>query len=266
MIPREIKCKSLLNPSQLADYCINPYVGCEHGCKYCYAEPITKRFSFHREPWGKFVDVKVNALEVLKKELPRKSKGKVFISSLTDAYQPLEKKYELTRKILEMLLKFQFPVCIQTKSSLVARDIDLLKKFDDREVGFTITTLDDSIRKNFEPLSSPIKEKLGAIKQLKESGIRVYVFFGPVLPYLSDNNLDEFFKTMGELKVDEIMIDRLNLKAGVWQELEKVLREKYPDAMPKWKDALSGRQYYENIRKKVKELCSKNNLEYNFCY
>jgi len=266
MILREIKCKSLLNPSQLADYCINPYVGCEHGCKYCYAEPITRRFSFHKEHWGEFVDVKVNALEILKNELQKRSRGKVFISSLTDAYQPIEKKYELTRKILEMLLKFQFPICIQTKSSLVARDIDLIKKFDDREVGFTITTLDDSVRKNFELNSSSIKEKLDVIKQLKDNGIKVYVFFGPMLPYLSDNNLDEFFQTMNELKVDEMIIDRLNLKAGVMTKLEKVLVEKYPELASRWKDALSNKTYYENLKKEIEGLCKKNNLDYNFCY
>jgi len=263
---REIKCKSLLNLSQLADYCINPYVGCEHSCKYCYAESITRRFSFHKEPWGEFVDVKVNALEVLRKELKTKNRGSVFISSLTDAYQPLEKKYELTRRILEMLLKFHFPICIQTKSSLVTRDTDLLKKFDDCEVGFTVTTLDENVKKNFEPFSSTVKEKLDSIKQLKENGIRVYVFFGPILPYLSDNNLDEFFKIMNELKVDEVMIDRLNLKAGVWPKLEKFLIEKYPELISKWKDALSKREYYESMRKKIKELCKKNSLEYNFCY
>ena len=266
MIVKEINCKSLLNTSKILDYCINPYVGCGHGCKYCYAESITRRFSSHKERWGEFVDAKVNALEVLKKELPRKVKGGIFISSLTDAYQPVEKKYELTRKILEALLKFQFPICIQTKSSLVARDMDLLKKFDEPEVGFTITTLDDSVRRNFEPFSSPVKEKLEAIKLLKENGIKVYVFFGPMLPSLSDNNLDEFFHTMGELKVDEIMIDRLNIKPGVWPKLEKVLIEKYSELVPKWKDVLSNKEYYENLKEKIKELCKKNNLEYNFCY
>ena len=198
MIVSEIKCRSLMNKSAILDYCINPYVGCAHACKYCYAESITRRFRFHKEVWGDFVDVKINALEILRKEIRRKNKGAVYISSLTDAYQPLEKKYGLTRKILGVLLKFQFPICIQTKSSLVTRDLDLLKKFDECEVGFTITTLDDDIRKDFEPNSSSVKEKLEAIKKLKDEGIRVYVFFGPVLPYLSDKNLEGFIKTMKE--------------------------------------------------------------------
>jgi DNA repair photolyase len=148
----------------------------------------------------------------------------------------------------------------------VARDTDLIKKFDDRKVGFTITTLDDDVRKNFEPSSSSVKEKLEAIKQLKENGIKVYVFFGPMLPYLSDNNLDEFFQTMRELKIDEVMIDRLNIKAGVLPKLEKVLVEKYPELASKWKDALSNKAYYENLKKEIEGLCRKNNLECNFCY
>ena len=98
MLTNEIRCKSLLNSSQLAEYCINPYVGCQHACVYCYANPITNRFSKHSESWGKFVDVKINAPEVLKKEISSKKKGQVFISSLTDAYQSIEKKYETDEK------------------------------------------------------------------------------------------------------------------------------------------------------------------------
>lgn len=108
MITTEVRCKSLLNPSKLAVYCVNPYVGCQHACSYCYANPITRRFSRHPEAWGEFVDIKVNAPEVLRNEIPKKTKGQVFVSSLTDAYQPLEKKYELTRKLLEILLENSF--------------------------------------------------------------------------------------------------------------------------------------------------------------
>ena len=266
MISREINCKSLMNKSMIGDYCINPYVGCRHACSYCYAESITKRFSSHKEPWGEFVDVKINALDVLKKELLRKKKGLVYISSLTDAYQPSEKKHQLTRKILQLLLKFQFPISIQTKSSLVTRDIDLIKQFDEVEIGFTITGLDDEVRKNFEPNSSSVKEKLEAIKKLKENGIKVYVFFGPILPYLSDKNLERFFQVMKELKVDYLMIDKMNLKHEVWKKLESFLNKKYPELVPKWKDALFKKDYYESLRRKIKKLCEEYKLRCDFCY
>jgi DNA repair photolyase len=267
MIVREIKCKSLLNKSQLADYCINCYVGCEHACEYCYSDSITKKFAQHKEPWGEFVDVKINAVEVLRKEVLRKKKGKVFVSSLTDPYQPLEKKYQLTRKCLEILLKHQFPVIIQTKSALVIRDLDLLKKFKDCEVGFTITTLDESVRKNFEPNSSPVQEKLEAIKLLKENGIKVYVFLGPILPYLSDRKLEEYFETMVKLKVDEVWVDKLNLKPGVWESVSEVLEKNYPELLEKWKEVLFSRSdYWNKLKEKIEQICKKKRVNCVFCY
>jgi len=267
MIVREVKCKSLLNESQLADYCINPYVGCEHGCKYCYAESITKRFSEHRESWGSFVDVKINAPEILAKEVRRKKKGRVFISSLTDPYHPLEKKYQLTRRCLEILLRHQFPITIQTKSALVTRDVDLLKKFKDCEVGFTITTLDDSIRKDFEPNSSPVQEKLDAIKTLKENGIEVYVFFGPVLPYLSDRNLEDYFQTLAKLGIKRVWVDKLNLKPGVWENLFGVLKKNYPDLVEKWREILfSKSNYWEDLKKRIEKISKDRMIKCIFCY
>ncbi|MEM5766162.1 MAG: radical SAM protein [Candidatus Aenigmatarchaeota archaeon] len=262
MIIREIKCKSLLNKSQLADYCINCYVGCGHGCKYCYADYITKRFSQHIEPWGEFVDVKVNAPEILKREIIKKNRGRVFISSLTDPYQPLEEKYKLTRRCLEILLKHQFPIIIQTKSSLVVRDLDLLKKFKNCEVGFTITTLDEDVMKIFEPNSSSVQDKLKAIEILKKEKINVYVFFGPVLPNLSDKNLEEYFEKMVEMKVDGVWIDKLNLKPGVWISLKKVLEEKYPELLKKWRDILFfDNNYWKELKERVERICKEKNFK-----
>lgn len=263
----EIKCKSLLNKSQLADYCINCYIGCENACKYCYADSITRKFTSHKETWGEFVDVKVNAPEVLKKEIRRKKRGKVFISSLCDPYQPLEEKYKLTRKCLEILLLYQFPVIIQTKSSLILRDLDLIKKFKDCEVGFTITSLDESVRKDFEPNSSFVEEKLKAIKVLKENGIKVYVFFGPILPYLSDRNLEEYFDEMVRLKVDEVWVDKLNLKPGVWKSVSNILKKNYPELLERWKEVLfSKSDYWEELRKKIKEICEEKKIKCMFCF
>lgn len=267
MIVREINCKSLLNESKLADYCINCYVGCEHACKYCYADSITRRFSQHTNPWGKFVDVKVNAPEVLKTEIGRKKKGSVFLSSLTDPYQPLEKKYQLTRRCLEILLEHQFPIVIQTKSSLVLRNLDLIKQFKDREVGFTLTSLDEEVRKDFEPCSSTVEEKLEAIRILKENGIKVYVFFGPVLPYLSDKNLEEFFETMEKLKVDEVLVDRLNLKPNIWNSLSSVLEENYPELVEKWREILfSKNDYYKQLKERIEKICREKKVKCVFCF
>jgi len=233
----------------------------------CYADSITKRFSQHANPWGKFVDVKINAPEVLGEEISKKAVGRVFISSLTDPYQPLEKKYRLMRKCLEILLKHQFPITIQTKSSLVLRDLDLIKQFKDSEVGFTVTSLDEETRRNFEPCSSPVEEKLEAIRILKENGIKVYVFFGPVLPHLSDRDLNGFFETMFRLGVDEVLVDRMNLKPGVWDSLSVVLKKNYPELVEKWREILfSKSDYYKELKEKIWKICEEKGIKCVFCY
>jgi len=267
MLVKEVECKSVLNKSALADYCINPYIGCQHACKYCYAESYTRRFSRHMETWGDFVDVKVNAPAVLAREVKRKPKGTVYISSLTDAYQPLERKYELTRKLLEILLQHQFPISIQTKSALVLRDLDLIRKFHEREVGFTITTLNDNIRASFEPTSSSVKEKLQAIKELKENGVQTFVFFGPILPYLSDQNIEQYFHQIASAGVDYIYVDKLNLKPGLWDKLERHLQKDFPQLHEKWKTILLGKKdYYAKLKVQISSMCKRLELECKFCF
>jgi DNA repair photolyase len=183
MIIKEKRVRSILSKSGIPgiDYCINPYTGCSHSCRYCYAS-FMKRFTGHSEPWGSFVDVKINGPEVLHKQAKRVKAGQVVISSVTDPYQPAEEKYGLTRKCLEVLLPYQFSVGILTKSPLVLRDLDLLKKLKDVEVGFTITTDDEGIRKIFEPNAPPIEARVQALKTLYQSGIKTYAFIGPLLP------------------------------------------------------------------------------------
>lgn len=267
IVLKEIKCKSLLNKSWLADYCINPYIGCQHQCVYCYADYYTKKYTSHKEKWGTFIDIKINALEILRKEIKKKKRGTVFISSLTDAYQPIERKYELTRKILNELLKYQFPINIQTKSSLVLRDIDLLSKFKNCEIGFTITTLNEENRKIFEPYSSSIEEKINALQILSERKIKTYVFFGPMLPYISDIDLENYFKTISKLGIEYIYIDKLNLKPGLWDNLEKILEINYSELIDKWKEIFFLKNnYYEEIRKKIIKLCEEKDIKYIFCY
>ncbi|MBU0492349.1 MAG: radical SAM protein [Chloroflexi bacterium] len=167
MIVREIACKSILTKSGIGavDYAANPYVGCAHACAYCYAT-FMKRFTGHREEWGTFVDVKVNAAEVLARQLRRARPGGITFSTVTDAYQPLEEEYLLTQACLEVLAGYDHPVSILTKSALVLRDLDLIRRLHDAEVAFTITTLDDEIRARFEPGASPIPARLEALQAL----------------------------------------------------------------------------------------------------
>ena len=206
LIIREIKAKSILTKSGIpgVDYCINPYVGCSHGCRYCYAT-FMKKYTGHTEPWGGFVDVKINAPEILQKQLKKARKGRVLISSVTDPYQPIESKYKLTRQWLESLLQCQFPVDILTKSPLVLRDIDLIKKFKDIEVGITITTNDEKMQKIFEPNAPSIMARIRTLKALHDKGIKTYAFIGPVLP-MNPEALSEKINP----HVDSIIIDRMN--------------------------------------------------------
>jgi DNA repair photolyase len=141
-----------------------------------------KRFTGHIEPWGRFVDVKMNAPELLMKQLKRAEKGNIIVSSVTDPYQPVEAQYLITRKCLETLRYFHFPVAILTKSPLVLRDLDIISKLDNVEVGITITTDNDRIRRLFEPNAPPIDSRIEALKKLHRAGIPTYAFIGPTLP------------------------------------------------------------------------------------
>ncbi|MBN2468156.1 MAG: radical SAM protein [Deltaproteobacteria bacterium] len=205
MIIQEIRAKSILNKSQVFDYCVNPYTGCQIGCVYCYARLFMSRYSGHREGWGEFVDAKINAPEVLKKQVSKAKEGTVWISSVCDPYQPLEATYQLTRRCLEELLAMQFPVTVQTKSDLVLRDVDLFRKFDEVEVGFTITTEDEKTAHCFEPGAAPIAKRVEALDRLHAAGIRTFAFVGPLLP----GNPEKLIRDL-EGKVDRILIDRMN--------------------------------------------------------
>ena len=207
---KEVRASSILNKSKIYDYCLNPYTGCQFCCQYCYARLFIRRFSGHQEAWGEFVDVKANAHELLKKQLTRAKKGKVWVSSVTDPYQPLDKKYELTRQCLKELAESQFPVVIQTKSELVLRDLDLFQDFEDIEVGFTITTDDETVARLFEPNASPVKKRLYALEKIHAKGIRTFAFIGPILPGNPENLVASL-----EGKTDNVLIDRMNYLSSI---------------------------------------------------
>ena len=209
MIVREIQAKSILSKSQIYEYALNPYTGCEHACSYCYAR-FMKRFTGHREPWGEFVDVKVNAPALLAVELGRKKPGQVWVSGVCDPYQPLERKYKLTRACLELLVEEGWPVRVQTRSPLVTRDIDILCKAGDLEVGLSITTADDEVRKLFEPRAPSIGERLRALDELHRAGIKTFVMIAPLLP--GAEGLPELLAG----KVAYVLVDRLNYNYGDW--------------------------------------------------
>jgi DNA repair photolyase len=206
----EITAKSILNKSKIFDYCLNPYTGCQIGCLYCYARLFMGRYSGHKEPWSTFVDVKVNAPELLAKQLARTRRGRVWIASVCDPYQPVERKYRLTRRCLEALVQRPFPVIIQTKSDLVLRDLDLLERLPDVEVGMTITTDDERLAKIFEPGASSVSNRVKALGRIHAAGIKTYAFIGPILP-----GDPQKLGSMLDGKVDRVLMDRMNYVSSI---------------------------------------------------
>ena len=270
---QEIIVKSALVKSRIydVDYVINPYVGCTHGCKYCYAR-FMKRYTGHKEPWGTFVDVKTNIATLVSGELSRKKgkNGLILLSSVTDPYQPIEKKYELTRNCLKHLLRYNRTISILTKSALVTRDIDLLNQFNECEVGFTITTYDEKLRKIFEPEASPIEQRISALRKLHDQGISTYVFLGPIIPVLTEQTLSQLFEKFNEGFVDRLLIDKLNIKAGNWPAIRDTLREYFPEKLSRVSDLLFDKQkntnYFSNIKKTLLRLQSVFNIPCEFCF
>ena len=186
MIIKEFKARSILNPSKLScDYVVNPYVGCSHGCIYCYAG-FMKRFTNHPEPWGEFVDVKVNAAELVPRLTFKYENKSVLFSSVTDCYQPLEGKYRLMPNLLKAILPLNMQVDILTKSNLVLRDIELLKRFKHIKVGVSLSTLSEKIQKEVEPGAVSPQKRIEAVKVIHNAGLSNFIFISPILPGINN--------------------------------------------------------------------------------
>ncbi len=264
MIVREIECQSILTKSgiEVVDYALNPYVGCGHGCVYCYAR-FMKRFTGHKEEWGEFVDVKVNAAEVLARQMRRAKRGNIAFGTVTDPYQPLERKYKITRACLEVLTAYDFPISILTKSDLVLRDLDLLRRLKDVEVGFTITALDEEVRRVFEPRSSPVPARLAALAELAEAGVKTWAFCGPLLPFLSDGEeqIDALFRELARVRVSYIVVDSMKLSGAVWGRVRRVLEKHYPDLMEGYRHiAANRRPYHQTLIARARRLAEKHGI------
>jgi DNA repair photolyase len=209
-VVREIEAKSILNPSKIHDYCVNPYTGCQVGCVYCYAALFMRRYSGHSEPWGEFVDVKVNAPALLAKQIVKAKRGTIWFASVCDPYQPLEERYGLTRRCLEVLAGRDFPVEIQTKSARVRRDLDVIRRIPDVELGFTIATEDETMARLFEPGASPVGERVEVLREFKASGVSTFAFAGPLLP----GNPEKLAALLAGA-ADRVLIDRMNYVPAV---------------------------------------------------
>ena len=216
---RETKCNTLLHKLAYGShtgYTANLYKGCTHGCTYCYAPSLT-----HDERrWGTYVDVKINAPEVLERELRGLRKDEVFLSSASDPYQPVEAKYGLTRRCLESLQRGGFPVSILTRSPLVLRDLELLKTFRWVRVGVSITTVPI---KRLEPGVPPLKRRIDTLKKLAEAGITTWVSLAPVIPGIMMVDLERLFEDLRDAGVSAVSFGILRF-AG-YEESRKMFEE-----------------------------------------
>lgn len=251
-----ITCKTALSPSKLPGlkYSLNPYVGCQHGCRYCYS-PSTLRDEWIGLNWGKFVWVKQNIVEVLAREVKRKPTGTVGVSTVTDPYQPLEAKLELTRKCIEVLAQHDFPVSIQTKSKLVLRDVDLMvpEKFD---VGVTITTMDRELASRLEPGASSPDERAQVLGEFSSRGVETWLFLGPIIPGLNDSG--ESLRQVIEIAArtrSKVIYDRLNLKRWVRQRLAPVLAQERPGLAERLSGFMREGSVWRQICSRVESIC-----------
>lgn len=264
MIVREVSCKTILTASGIdgVDYAINPYTGCGHACAYCYAT-FMKRFTGHAEEWGSFVDVKVNAAEVLARQMRRAKPGTISLSTVTDAYQPLEEKHGVTRACLQVLADYEYPITILTKSALVLRDLDILARLPRVDVAFTITTLDDGLARQFEPGATPIAARLEALRTLANAGIPTWAFCGPLLPLLSDSDerVDALFAALKRARVGSVLVDSLNLRGAAWGRVRQVLEDHHPDLVGPYRAlAAERRPYHASLMDRTRRLAAQHGL------
>lgn len=263
IIEKEIQVNDYLTKSNLpaSDYVINPYVGCPHGCKYCYAS-FMKRFTGHKEDWGTFIDIKRCDKEINIKKLENKN---VFLSSVTDCYNKFEEKYELTRNILKQLVNANCYLNISTKSKLILRDLDLLKQMKNITVSMSINTLDEDFRKDMDNASS-IQERLNTLKELHNNGIHTVLFMSPIFPYIT--NFKEIIEVSKEY-IDEYWFENLNLRGDYKNKILFYIQDKYPKFINEYNDIYikGNKQYWKDLSKEIKEYCENNKVKYiNYFY
>lgn len=255
---RIVEAKSILSKSNLpvCDFSANPYVGCSHACRYCYAS-FMKRFSGHDEPWGQFVDVK--RWKPLKNA--RKYDGKqVFVGSVCDPYMPEEAEYGRTRALLEELVGSGMEVSLQTKSDLVLRDIDLISQLPGARVGFSINTLDEGFRSDMDA-AVPVARRLAAMKELHDAGIRTTCFISPIFPGITD--VPAIIEAARD-RCNLVWLENLNLRGGYKADILGYIAEKRPDLVPLY-DAIyqkGDRAYWRELDAEVRAYAEREGLEY----
>lgn len=255
---RDIETKNIMTKSTLpvGGYSVNPYVGCTHGCKYCYAS-FMKRFTGHTEPWGTFLDVK--HWPVIKN--PQKYKGqRVVIGSVTDGYLPQEAQFRNTRKLLEQLKNSGAELLICTKSDLILRDLDLLKEMGKVTVSWSINTLEEAFQSDMDNAVS-VERRLDAMKQVYDAGIRTACFISPVFPGITD--FEAIFHRVKE-QCDLVWLENLNLRGAFKQEILDYIKSKYPQLATLYHVIYTegDRSYFRELEERARRLAEENDCPF----
>lgn len=257
-IIREIEVQSVMTKSSLpvGGFSVNPYVGCPHACKYCYAS-FMKRFTGHTEPWETFLDVK----HWKPMANPHKYDGqRIVIGSVTDGYNPYEEEFCRTRRLLEELKGTNAEIMICTKSDLVLRDLDLLKKFSKVTVSWSINTLDEQFRTDMDRAVS-IERRIEAMRKVYESGIRTVCFVSPIFPGITDAKA-----IIGRVKdfADLVWLENLNLRGQFKGTIMNYIKEKHPDVFVLYDEIYNKKRldYWESLEKEISMFAKQNGFPY----
>lgn len=260
----EVHVNTYLTASKLpdADYVINPYVGCTHKCIYCYAE-FMKRFTKHvNEDWGDFLDVKLTDKPIRTEKLAGAS---VLFGSVTDAYNPFEKKYEITRKLLHEFIGSRAKVEILTKSDLVTRDIDILKMIPNIRVGISMNSLSDDFCKKTEPFASSVSRRISAMKALCEEGISTYLFLSPIFP-----GITQYTEIVERVKpyANSFYFENLNLRGGYLPRILDFIANNFPDIIDLYIQIYKKKDntYWEELSNSINGYCRNEGLDYKLYF
>ena len=241
----EKEAKSIYTRTKLpgVEYTINQYVGCGHRCSYCYARYMSRWKKYGQ--WGTWIEVKTNAPQLAREKV----NGEVSMSSVSDPYQPLEKKTRLTRRVLENMDKKSTKLSILTKSDLVLRDIDILKKFKTAKVGLTVNCFPEKVRKILEPHAPSNTRRIKALKKLHKEGISTFCFISPVIPELT-----EVRKALRETKgiVNYYLIEVLNTRLG-GENFKNILKDKFPESYEYLRDRKKMKEFVELLKNYLEE-------------
>jgi DNA repair photolyase len=256
----EVKATTALPRSNLPgmDYALNPYVGCEHYCVYCFAPDM-----LHKDAtkWGKEVGVRSNLPTLLAKEI-RNKRGVIGIGTVTDPYQPLEKSCLVTRKCLMEIARHDNPISILTKSDLVVRDIELITSTKKPEVGITVTAVDDLVSQAFEPGAPLPSRRLEALRQLSQAGLNTYAMIGPVLPMVSESDLTDLVTAIAKTGTKRLMVDRMRYRPGMDELMAKIPLMETEPYHGRYQEEMADRDRPQAMEKAINKACLKLSLRF----